>query len=595
MYSQPSNTTVTMECGRPTTHYLSELSPAEMDTLQKLSIKRLKGLNLGNISIPKQSLKSAANVRRMSLRRNAAVSQVFGLPLHKVACAPIDPTLLEQPIKLRDWLLSERQPITQQDSLTDSDSPPPFVRSAPLRRSCPNRSRPRHNLESSLSTQDLQADQSATHSDRTAWLPCIVLEAARHISQCGLRTEGVFRKSGSHVRMRQLREQWETGALPALPWRQGHFRFSYELHRPHDIVGLLKEVLRELPTPLIPLELRPAFIRLSGSQPISWLLILLPVRHRHLLQLVLSLCQLVLLHSSHNKMDALSLATVLAPGILPDPANEREDTLASVAVVRHLIDNFSNLFTVSSADFQMAQTVSRLQLTDSIPGVKRETVASRLCDSVRLELPPLPPRHIVSPLTTSCRSSGRNTPDLAHFKQELRFSKPELNRESPDLFRLEFGRQSPEPLGQRVKKFFRRALHSPVDSPATPAKFQTCRSLSAHSHESLNQRPRGHSQRRAASPQPVKPRANSGAIPSENALRPKQQFVIRPIRTQDSYPIPDVGPAPRILSEREVPPGNARAFYASQGSNLIVQSQLKRRLLSNNSNHTLAPSQKQLA
>ena len=514
--------------------FLSKLTSDHMTVLQQLYTRRLQSMGIANgqICTPKPPAGPRRGYKRLSMRRNRPVSHVFGRSLAKISTSYISTPTLDNHSAFKEWLQTEQQ---ESISLTDTDSIPSFTRNTPLRRSCPGRGpnplqrRPHTNSSVSISDLDYRDELQRTGTP----LPCFALEAVRHIVTSGLKVEGVFRKSGSHVRMRQLREQWESGLLSDQGREQlpGHYRFSVELHRTHDIAGLLKEFLRELPEPLLTRELLPVFLSLSDfDTPITTalrgLVCLLPERNRSLLQLLMFLCAEVLEQSQFNKMDIYSLATVLAPGILPTLVNQKELTLASVRVLRQLIEDSDTLFTVIDSDWSILNLKAFLSDTNG-----------------------------KSSLSVSCQYPPPST--LL------------VNAESSEI-------------GGKVKRFFKRALLSPFDSPNAVPKFKLGRTPSPdvttaglyrynnigllHSDHYMSSTPGSPRERSFSnlesrfhisdkvSPSQIHPHLLTGPplffSPSENIMRPntssKQQFVIRPINSPSSN---DTGPTPKIFTK----------------------------------------------
>ena len=562
-------------------HFISSLSSEQLVEYQKLATRRLKlmGISSGHIPTQKPAVPSKVAFKRLSIRRNKpeaifsdrvrestlAVSRVFGRPLRKVATVSVDPSLLDDASVFQKWLING-----QQELFSDSESPPPFLRGTPLRRSCPMRPRDYNSLQrrpqadSTFSITDL--DYFGLTGRPGAHIPCFVLEATRHLVACGLTTEGVFRKSGSHLRMRQLREQWETGLLSDLIGAErgvltGHYRFSIELHRTHDIAGLLKEYMRELPQPLLTRELLSPFLSISRYHSkcvlsaLRSLVCLLPDRNRVLLQLLLLLCQLVLRHSSDNKMDSHSLATVLAPGILPNLTNQKEYTLASVAVVRQLINSSTELFQIPSADWTITETLLTQQTTP-----KDKPTFS---DSARFPAPDL--REDFSPLTVSC---------YVPTKLDQTINSPDSREERTN-----------NEFGQKVKRFFKRALHSPFESPTSQPKLKVGRIPSPTPVETHTGRERSRSNaelvRELSNRSPLHCGVRHPTGPSvlfraatENTMRHthnivpiKQQFIIRPIQCSS----PDLGPSPRVLPDPiDIPQENNKRHFSRYTTHLKI-------------------------
>ncbi|XP_028293620.1 rho GTPase-activating protein 11A isoform X2 [Gouania willdenowi] len=124
-------------------------------------------------------------------------------------------------------------------------------------------------------------------------------------------TEGLFRKSGSVIRLKALRakldaeEECLSTALPC------------------DVAGLVKQFFRELPEPVLPAELQEAFLkaqqlhteeeRTSATMLLSCVL---PDRNLSVLRYFFDFLQNVSKRSAENKMDSSNLSVILAPNLL---------------------------------------------------------------------------------------------------------------------------------------------------------------------------------------------------------------------------------------------------------------------------------------
>ncbi|KAF3844749.1 hypothetical protein F7725_007912 [Dissostichus mawsoni] len=124
-------------------------------------------------------------------------------------------------------------------------------------------------------------------------------------------TEGLFRKSGSVIRLKALRAKLDAGEeclTTALPC---------------DIAGLVKQFFRELPEPVLPSELEEAFLkaqqlptehdRTSATMLLSSVL---PEKNLSTLRHFLDFLHNVSMRSAENKMDSSNLSVILAPNIL---------------------------------------------------------------------------------------------------------------------------------------------------------------------------------------------------------------------------------------------------------------------------------------
>ncbi|XP_051572054.1 rho GTPase-activating protein 6-like isoform X2 [Myxocyprinus asiaticus] len=242
-------------------------------------------------------------------------------------------------------------------------------------------------------------------------VPRVVERCCNHIQTYGLQTLGVFRVGSSKKRVRQLREDFNSGIDVVLD----------EEHSVHDVAALLKEFLRDMPDPLLPRELYRAFLHanlLKGADQLMYLkqlLYLLPPCNCDTLLRLLTLLHTVQekAHNSTgpnqeeisgNKMTAANLAVIFGPNLLQkERGSERElspqalgieDSTAIISVTLLLIQNYRQLFTVSAElqqevlmsliqtdpdviDYLMRRKVSSSSLTmETDPGGRRDTQKS---------------------------------------------------------------------------------------------------------------------------------------------------------------------------------------------------------------------------
>ncbi|CAF3342716.1 unnamed protein product [Rotaria sp. Silwood1] len=198
---------------------------------------------------------------------------------------------------------------------------------------------------------------------------CDYLEKNEHslLHILALQTVGLFRVGVSKKRLKELKDQVNLN-------RSLTFDLSTNAH---DIAGLIKEFLRELPEPLLTRDLCVPFLNVPArlcpkDQPraLSYLIGLLPSSNRDTLYTLLKFLHHVSLNSqdryttdgklliSGNKMDTANLAIVFAPTILMDgkaPVISSKDMSVAMSadqmeqgktVLKMMIEQYKELFMV---------------------------------------------------------------------------------------------------------------------------------------------------------------------------------------------------------------------------------------------------------
>ncbi|KAM6894802.1 rho GTPase-activating protein 36 isoform 2-T3 [Lycodopsis pacificus] len=211
-------------------------------------------------------------------------------------------------------------------------------------------------------------------------VPRVLERCCSHIKTYGLQTVGIFRVGSSKKRVRQLLEDFDSGLDVQLD----------EEHSVHDVAALLKEFLRDIPDPLLPRELYPAFLHanlLRGADQLQYLqhlLYLLPPCNCDTLLRLLSLLHTVQSFAQDsvgtndeeipgNKMTAANLAVIFGPNLLQKErggdasphAMGIEDSTAIIGVTLLLVQNHRRLFMVS-AELQQEVLMSLIQTDPDI-------------------------------------------------------------------------------------------------------------------------------------------------------------------------------------------------------------------------------------
>ncbi|KAG4076822.1 hypothetical protein HA402_009168 [Bradysia odoriphaga] len=304
------------------------------------------------------------------------------------------------------------------------------------------------NVPSSSSQSDIRTDSEKADDSSCTFpavhptlqnVPSFFNACISFLMQHGMDVVGIFRVSGSVKRVIQLREDFDSGNI-------------HEIHpdaSPHDVAALLKEFLRELPEPLLCRSLYQGFVgtqrvrnRRLQLEALSHLIQLLPVAHRDTLYVLLHFLSHVIKFSQDttsnsngnviatgNKMDAMNLATIMAPNILPtetDPTlEELDERLDVINVIRTLIDHYEEMFTVQPELMDDVYTT----MMDSFPQqldflLERPDMFSRYEEDYGNSQPNSPPPYQVATAdNTEYRlvndGSDSNVPRRVYVRQEF--------------------------------------------------------------------------------------------------------------------------------------------------------------------------------
>lgn len=182
-------------------------------------------------------------------------------------------------------------------------------------------------------------------------------------------TEGLFRKSGSVARQRELRRVLEAGGkLEAVPV--------------HDVAGLLKQWFRELPEPVVPKPLQTLLLRCQrerGLEAVQLALLVLPTGHVRVLRHTCLFLAEVARHSGCNRMDAPNLALVLAPNFFSAPTVQRprgEPLQSQASLLQLLVEQAPQVGVVPPT----LRGTMHAEVAGALPRQRRRTAAALLCN-----------------------------------------------------------------------------------------------------------------------------------------------------------------------------------------------------------------------
>lgn len=174
-------------------------------------------------------------------------------------------------------------------------------------------------------------------------IPSFLVDACTSLKE-HIHTEGLFRKSGSVIRLKALKSKLD----------HGEACLSSAL--PCDVAGLLKQFFRELPEPVLPADLHEALFKAQqlGAEERNKATLLLSCLMADptvdVLRYFFNFLKSVSLRASENKMDSSNLAVIFAPNLLQTSeghekmsANTEKKLRLQAAVVQTLIDYASDI------------------------------------------------------------------------------------------------------------------------------------------------------------------------------------------------------------------------------------------------------------
>ncbi|XP_048340244.1 rho GTPase-activating protein 11A isoform X1 [Sphaerodactylus townsendi] len=194
-------------------------------------------------------------------------------------------------------------------------------------------------------------------------IPCFLVEACKYLEE-HIHTEGLFRKSGSFVRLKALKNKLDQGEN------------CVSTAQPCDVAGLLKQFFRELPEPILPGDLQEALIKaqqLGNEEKNSATLLLSCLvndRTVNILRYFFSFLKKVSRRSTENKMDSSNLAVIFAPNLLQScdadkmSAHTDRKLRLQAAVVQTLIDRAEEIGLIPK--FILEKTPAIFDIDDSV-------------------------------------------------------------------------------------------------------------------------------------------------------------------------------------------------------------------------------------
>ncbi|CAJ1049288.1 unconventional myosin-IXAa [Xyrichtys novacula] len=225
-----------------------------------------------------------------------------------------------------------------------------------------------------------------TNDERT--VPLVVEKLINYIEMHGLYTEGIYRKSGSTNKIKELKLGLDTDVDST----------NLDDYNIHVIGSVFKQWLRELPNPLMTFELYEEFIRAMGLQDkketirgVYSVIDQLSRTHLNTLERLIFHLVRIALQEDTNRMSANALAIVFAPCILRcpdtiDPLQSVQDISKTTACVELIICEQMNKYKVRLKDIsslEFAENKAKCRLTLIRRSMKPVLIAVRFMSIAR--------------------------------------------------------------------------------------------------------------------------------------------------------------------------------------------------------------------
>ncbi|KAM8861780.1 unconventional myosin-IXAa-like isoform 1-T1 [Synchiropus picturatus] len=283
-----------------------------------------------------------------------------------------------------------------------------------------------------------------TSEERT--VPQLVEKLINYIEMHGLYTEGIYRKSGSTNKIKELRQGLDTDVGSV----------NLDEYNIHVIASVLKQWLRDLPSPLMTFELYEEFLRAIGQSNKSEVIhgvysVIEQLSRTHLStleRLIFHLIRIVLQEET-NRMSANALAIVFAPCILRcpdsiDPLQSVQDISKTTACVELIINEQLSKYRARLKDIstlEFAESNAKIRLSHIRRSLSK-SLAQQSGSHSSMTLLPLSPKAsgVLDGETAregKCVTEGRlSEQQQAHMLQEERILSQQidnLQREKEEL------------------------------------------------------------------------------------------------------------------------------------------------------------------
>ncbi|XP_029355227.1 unconventional myosin-IXb isoform X3 [Echeneis naucrates] len=265
-------------------------------------------------------------------------------------------------------------------------------------------------------------------------VPMVLEMMLEHVEMHGLYTEGIYRKSGSANRMKELHQRLETDP----------HQVCLEDYPIHTVTGLVKQWLRELPDPLMTFTHYSDFlhaVELPEKQEqlhaIYKVLDELPTANFITLERLVFHLVRVCKEEAHNRMSSNSLAIVFAPCILrcpdsADPLLSMKDVAKTTTCLEMLINEQTRRYNekmeeIEQLEYAEALAVNQLKL-------KRQNTVHEKASS---DLSVVPENEPLDSDTEAEKNLVERIKSIKQEKEDLACRLPEMEQPGSDQENLD--------------------------------------------------------------------------------------------------------------------------------------------------------------
>lgn len=189
----------------------------------------------------------------------------------------------------------------------------------PLKKRKPNKRRTKAGNLFGVSLSTLLLRDSQLSSEESN-IPLVFQKVLNELTRRGIKEEGILRVGGHKQKVESMCRQLETDFY----CKPKEMDKLFKCMSCHDLSAVLKKLLRDLPQPLLTVELIDAFYQSHGvkdrqelSHALNLLVLLLPIENRCTLKALVKFFESIVKNQASNKMSIHNVAMIVAPSLFP--------------------------------------------------------------------------------------------------------------------------------------------------------------------------------------------------------------------------------------------------------------------------------------